>query len=57
MNDPDLVHFKNDERINKNSFVAQVLITKMENFDRLVRLRDMKVTELYFPGMKDANGF
>lgn len=29
----------------------------MENFDRLVKLRDMKVTELDFPGMKDANAF
>jgi len=57
LNDHELVHFKNDGRINKNWIVAQVLITKMENLDRLVRLRDMKVTELDFPGMKDANAF
>lgn len=55
MNVHDLVHFKNDERTDKNWFVAEVLITKMEHFDGLVRLRDMKVAELDFPGMKDAN--
>lgn len=44
LNDHDLVHFENSERINKNWFMAQVLIAKMENFDRLVRLRDIKVT-------------
>lgn len=57
LNDHDLVHFKNDERIIKNWFVAQVLIAEMENFDRLLRLRDMKVTGRDFPGMKDANAF
>lgn len=57
MNDHDLVRFKNDEGTDKNWFVADVLITKMENFDGSVRLRDMKVAELGFPGMKDANAF
>lgn len=57
MNDHDLVHFKNYERTDKNCFVAEVLITKMENFDGPVRLRDVKVAELDFPGMKDANPF
>lgn len=57
LNDHDLVHLKKDERIMKNWVVAQVLIAEIENFDRLVRLRDMKVTERDFPGMKDANAF
>lgn len=57
MNDHDLVRFKNDEGTDKNWFVADVLITKMENFDVPVRLRDMKVAELGFPGTKDANAF
>lgn len=52
-----MVHLKNDERTDKNCFVAEVLITKMENSDGPVRLRDIKVAELDFPGMKDANAF
>lgn len=48
MNDHNLVHLKNDERTDKNCFVAEVLITKMENFDELVKLRDIKWQSLIF---------
>lgn len=37
--------------------MAEVLITKMENFDGPVRLRDIKVAELDLLGMKDTNVF